>query len=198
MSELAYLLTRLPRLYPDSHQRPVGVAEFLGLIGNQQHRNWCAAVLDWLRIANQEARSLQLPLPFPDAGELPPDPEASTNPWRGYYARLNLLGAPPLLRRWAREDAASIVHRANYRGTEATLARRQTPRAEIASLIETQPATLLEAEQQDRRLLAFRFARLEQFLYGSTTDTPERLYAYAIRLLLLARLGVPLEEQHAP
>jgi hypothetical protein len=42
-----------------------------------------------------------------------------------------------------------------------------------------------------------RFVRLDQFLYGITTDAPERLYAYAIRLLLLARLGVPLEEQHA-
>ena len=197
MSELAYLLTRLPRLYPDSQLRPVGVAEFLGLIGDQYHRGWCAAVLDWLRIANQEARSLQLPLPFPDAGELPPDPEASTNPWRGYYRRLNQLGTPPLLRRWAREDAASIVHRANYRGTESTLIRRQTPRAEIAALIETTPASLLEAEQQDRRLLEFRFTRLDHFLYGSTTDAPERLYAYAIRLLLLARLGVPLEVQHA-
>jgi hypothetical protein len=197
MSELAYLLTRLPRLYPDSQLRPVGVAEFLGLIADQYHRAWCTAVLDWLRIANREARSLQLPLPFPDAGELPPDPEASMNPWRGYYGRLNRLGSPPLLRRWAREDAAGIVHRANYRGTESTLSRRQTPRAEVAALIETTPATLLEAQEQDRRLLAFRFVRLDQFLYGTTTDSPERLYAYAIRLLLLARLGVPLEVQHA-
>jgi hypothetical protein len=197
MSELAYLLARLPRLYPDSPSRPVGVAEFLGLIGDQQHRSWCAAVLDWLRIANREARSLQLPLPFPDAGEMLPDPEASMNPWRRYYGRLIRLGSPPLLRRWATEDAASIVHRASYRGAESTLVRRQTPRAEIAALIETTPATLLEAEQQDRRLLAFRFARLDQFLYASTSDTPEHLYAYAIRLLLLSRLGVPLEEQHA-
>jgi len=197
MSDLAYLLTRLPRLYPDCQQRPVGIAEFLGLIGDQQHRNWCAAVLDWLRIANQEARSLQLPLPFLDAGELPPDPEASMNPWRRYYGRLNRLGSPPLLRRWAREDAASIVHRANYRGTESTLVRRQTPRTEIATLIETTAASLAEAEEQDRRLLALRFVRLDQFLYGSTADAPERLYAYAIRLLLLTRLGVPLEVQHA-
>lgn len=197
MSELAYLLTRLPRLYPDSHLRPVGIAEFLGLIGDQQHRSWCAAVLEWLRIANQEARSLQLPLPFPDAGELPPDPEKPVNPWRGYYARLTRLGSPPLLQRWAREDAASIVHRANYRGTDPTLARRQTPRAEVASLIETTPASLQEAEQQDRRLLALRFARLDQFLYGCTSDAPERLYSYAIRLLLLTRLGVPLDEHHA-
>lgn len=75
--------------------------------------------------------------------------------------------------------------------------RRQTPRSEIASLIEMTPANLQESEQLDRRLLALRFARLDQFLYGSTTDAPERLYAYAIRLLLLARLGVPLEIQHA-
>ena len=193
MSDLAYLLARLPRLYPDSQLRPVGVAEFLGLIGDQQHRRWCAAVLEWLRIANREARALQLPLPFPDAGELPPDPEAPLNPWHGYYRNLNQLDTPPLLRRWAREDAASIVHRASYRGTESTLVRRQTPRTEIATLIETTPATLEEAEQTDRRLLALRFARLDQFLYGSTDAAPERLYAYAIRLLLLARLGVPLE-----
>lgn len=197
MSDLAYLLARLPRLYPDCQQRPVGIAEFLGLIGDQQHRFWCAAVLDWLRIANQEARSLQLPLPFPDAGELSPDPDAVMNPWRRYYGRLNRLGSPPLLRRWAREDAASIVHRANYRGTESTLIRRQTPRTEIATLIESPAVSLEEAEQQDRRLLALRFVRLDQFLYGITTDSPERLYAYAIRLLLLARLGVPLEVQHA-
>ena len=197
MSDLAYLLARLPRLYPDCQQRPVGIAEFLGLIGDQQHRFWCAAVLDWLRIANQEARSLQLPLPFPDAGELSADPDAAMNPWRRYYGRLNRLGSPSLLRRWAREDAASIVHRANYRGTESTLIRRQTPRTEIATLIESPAASLEEAEQQDRRLLALRFVRLDQFLYGITTDAPERLYAYAIRLLLLARLGVPLEVQHA-
>lgn len=119
------------------------------------------------------------------------------NPWHAYYRHLSQLGTPPLLHRWAREDAASIVHRASYRGTESTLVRRQTPRTEIASLIETTPTTPEEAEQQDRRLLALRFARLDQFLYGSTTDAPERLYAYAVRLLLLARLGVPLEVQHA-
>jgi hypothetical protein len=197
MSELGYLLARLPALYPDSQLRPVGVGEFLGLIGNQLHRHWCATVLEWLRIANREARSLQLPLPFPDAGELPPDADASMNPWHGYYRHLSELGTPPLLRRWAREDAASIVHRAIYRGTESTLVRNQTPRSEIASIIETTPATPQEAEQQDRRLLALRFARLDQFLYGSTADAPERLYAYSIRLLLLARLGVPLEAQHA-
>ena len=72
MADLAYLLARLPTLYPDSQLRPVGVAEFLGMIADPQHRHWCAAVLDWLRIANQEARALQLPLPFPDAGEPPP------------------------------------------------------------------------------------------------------------------------------
>ena len=197
MSDLAYLLARLPRLYPDCQYRPVGIAEYLGLIGEQQHRSWCIAVLDWLRIAYREARSLQLPLPFPDAGELAPDPDASMNPWRKYYDRLNRLGTPPILRRWAREDAASIAHRANYRGTESTLIRRQTPRAEIATLIETTTASLEEAEQQDRRLLALRFARLDQFLYGAAVDAPERLYAYAIRLLLLARLGVPLEVNHA-
>jgi hypothetical protein len=197
MADLAYLMARLPALYPDSRLRPVGVGEFLGLIGDQRHRHWCATVLEWLRIANREARSLQLPLPFPDAGELPPEPEASMNPWHGYYRQLGQLGTPPLLRRWAREDAASIVHRAIYRGTESTLVRHQTPRSEIASLIETTPATLEEAEQQDRGLLALRFARLDQFLYGSTSDAPERLYAYAIRLLLLARLGVPLEVKHA-
>lgn len=197
MSELGYLLARLPTLYPDSQVRPVGVGEFLGLIGDHQHRHWCAAVLEWLCIANREARSLQLPLPYPDAGELPPDPGASMNPWHGYYRHLSQLSTPPLLRRWAREDAASIAHRAIYRGTESTLVRRQTPRSEIASLIETTPATPEEAAQQDQRLLALRFARLDQFLYGSTADAPERLYAYAIRLLLLARLGVPLEAQHA-
>jgi hypothetical protein len=197
MSELAYLLARLPRLYPDCQQRPVGVAEFLGLIGDQQHRGWCAAVLDWLQIANREARSLQLPLPFPDAGELPTEAEAPMNPWRSYYRRLNRLGSPPLLRRWAREDAAGIVHRANYRGTESTLVRRQTPRTEVATLIETTPATLEEAAEQDRSLLALRFLRLDQFLYGSAADAPDRLYAYAIRLLLLVRLGVPLEVEHA-
>ncbi len=197
MPDLAYLLARLPRLYPDCQQRPVGIAEFLGLIGDPQHRGWCAAVLDWLRIANREAHSLQLPLPFPDAGELPPDTDASINPWRNYYSRLDRLGSPPLLRRWAREDAASIVHRANYRGAESTLLRRQTPRAEIATLIEASPASLEKAEEQDRRLLDFRFVRLDQFLYDATEDAPERLYAYAIRLLLLTRLGVPLEVAHA-
>ena len=197
MPDLGYLLARLPTLHPDSALRPVGVGEFLGLIGDQQLRHWCGAVLEWLRIANCEARSLQLPLPFPDAGESPPDPAASMNPWHGYYRRLGQLGTPLLLRRWAREDAASIVHRALYRGTESTLVRHQTPRSEIASLIETSPATPQEAEQQDRRLLALRFARLDQFLYGNTADAPERLYAYAIRLLLLARLGVPLEARHA-
>lgn len=197
MADLAYLLARLPTLYPDSQLRPVGVAEFLGMIADPQHRHWCAAVLDWLRIANQEARALQLPLPFPDAGEPPPAAESPMNPWHDYYRQLNQLDTPPLLRRWAREDAASIVHRANYRGSESTLARRQTPRAEIATLIETTPATLEEAQEQDRRLLALRFVRLDQFLYGSTSDAPQRLYAYAIRLLLLARLGVPLEAQHA-
>jgi hypothetical protein len=47
MSDLAYLLARLPRLYADCQQRPVGIAEFLGLIGDQQHRDWCAAILEW-------------------------------------------------------------------------------------------------------------------------------------------------------
>jgi hypothetical protein len=197
MSELAYLLSRLPTLYPDSRVRPLGVAEFLELIGDQQHRRWCAAVLEWLRIANAEAHALQLPLPFPDAGESPHDPDAPANWWHGYYRQLNQLGTPPIVRRWAREDAASIVHRANYRGVESTLIRRQTPRTEIATIIETTPATLEEADQQDRRLLALRFVRLDQFLYGSTPDAPERLYAYAIRLLLLARLGVPLEVHNA-
>ena len=197
MSELGYLLGRLPRLYADSQIRPVGVTEFLGMISNWQHRGWCAAVLDWLLIANGEARALQLPLPFPDAGELAPDPDASMNPWRGYYRRLNRLGSPPIIRRWAREDAASIVHRAKFRGTESTLTPHQIPRTEVAALIETTPATLEQAEQTDRRLLHLRFVRLDQFLYGSDTDSPERLYAYAIRLLLMARLGIPLEAQHA-
>jgi hypothetical protein len=173
------------------------VGEFLGMIIDQEQRAWCAAVLDWLHIANQEARSLQLPQPFPDAGESPAATEAPLNPWRAYYRRLDRLGSPPLVRRWAREDAASIVHRANYRGAESSLARRQTPRAEVATLIETSPATLKEAEEQDRRLLALRFLRLDQFLYGCTADSPDRLYAYAIRLLLLVRLGVPLEVKRA-
>ena len=197
MSDLAYLMARLPRLYPDALVRPVGIAEFLGMIGDPHLRGWCTAVLDWLRIANREARSLQLPLPFPDAGELPPDPEASMTPWHAYYRYLNRLETPPLVRRWAREDAASIVHRANYRGTESTLVRRQTPRAEIATLIETSSTTLEEAEEQDRHLLALRYARLDQFMFGHAGDAPERLYAYAIRLLLLTRLGVPLEVQDA-
>lgn len=197
MSDLAYLLGRLPRLYADSQVRPVGVTEFLGMVSNFEHRTWCTAVLDWLRIANGEARALQLPLPFADAGELAPDPEASTNPWRGYYRRLNRLGVPAIIRRWAREDAASIVHRAKFRGTESTLTPRQIPRTEVATLIETTPASLEEAEQIDLRLLDLRFVRLDQFLYSSGTDSPERLYAYAIRLLLMARLGIPLEAQHA-
>ena len=197
MSDLAYLMARLPRLYADSQLRPVAVTDFLAMIGDFEHRFWCAAVLDWLRIANGEARTLQLPLPFADAGELAPDPDASMNPWRGYYRRLNRLGSPPIIRRWAREDAASIVHRAKFRGTESTLTRRQTPRTEVATLIETTPASLEDAEDIDRRLLDLRFVRLDQFLYGSDTDSPERLYAYAIRLLLMARLGIPMEAQHA-
>lgn len=197
MPDLAYLLARLPTLYPDSRVRPVGVTEFLGMISDPLHRHWCAAVLEWLRIANGEARALQLPPPFPDAGEPAAASESPVSPWHSYYRELNRLDTPPLLRRWSREDAASIVHRANYRGSESTLVRRQTPRAEIATLIETTPASLEEAQQQDRRLLALRFVRLDQFLYGDAADAPERLYAYAIRLLLLARLGVPLEAQHA-
>ena len=197
MSDLSYLLARLPRLYPDCVHRPLAVYEFLGLIPNQQHRSWCEAVLDWLRIANQEARSLQLPLPYPDAGELRPGPDVSVNPWRVYYGRLTQLGSPPLLQRWAREDAASIVHRANYRGAESTLVRRQTPRPEVATLIETTAATLEQAREQDRALLALRFARLDQFLYANTADASERLYGYAIRLLLLTRLGLPLEAADA-
>ena len=197
MSDLAYLLARLPRLHPDCEHRPLAVAEFLGLITDQPHRSWCAAVLDWLRIANREARSLQLPLPYPDADELPPEPDAAVNPWRNYYGRLTRLGSPPLLQRWAREDEASIVHRANYRGAESTLARRQTPRSEIATLIETTATAMEQAREQDGSLLALRFARLDQFLYGNTADAPERLYAYAIRLLLLTRLGLPLEAAHA-
>jgi len=193
MSDLAYLMARLPKLYPDSEYRPLAVTEFLGLITDQQHRSWCGAVLDWLRIANREARALQLPLPYPDAGELPPEPDTPTNPWQNYYGRLTRLGSPPLLQRWAREDAASIVHRANFRGAESTLVRRQTPRSEIATLIETTTPTLAQAREQDRTLLALRFARLDQFLYANTVDAPERLYAYAIRLLLLTRLGLPLE-----
>lgn len=197
MSDLAYLLARLPRLYPDSAARPVGVAEFLGMIGDQTHRQWCAYVLDWLLLANSEALALQLPLPFADAGEAIPDLDSTINPWRAYYRRLNLLDTPPLIRRWAREDAAGIVHRASYRGTETTLVRRQTPRSEIGTLIETTPASLQDAERTDRQLLALRFARLDQFLYASASDAPDHLYSYAIRLLLLARLGVPLEEQYA-
>ena len=54
-----------------------------------------------------------------------------------------------------------------------------------------------EAEEQDRSLLALRYARLDQFMFGHAGDAPERLYAYAIRLLLLTRLGVPLEVQDA-
>ena len=197
MSELGYLMARLPRLYPDCEHRPLAVYEFLGLIPDQQHRSWCGAVLDWLGIANQEARSLQLPLPYPDAGDLPPGPDGSVNPWHNYYSRLTRLGSPPLLQRWAREDQASIVHRANYRGAESTLVRRQTPRPEIATLIETTITTLEQARAQDRNLLALRFARLDQFLYANTADAPERLYGYAIRLLLLTRLGLPLEAARA-
>lgn len=197
MSDLAYLLARLPRLYPDAQARPVGIAEFLDMIAEPQLRYWCTAVLAWLQIANREARTLQLPLPFPDAGELPQEPDVAMNPWHVYYRHLNRMETPPLIRRWAREDAASIVHRANYRGTESTLVRRQTPRAEIATMIETSPATLEEADEQDRRLLALRYVRLDQFLYGHTANAPERLYAYAIRLLLLTRLGAPLEVTHA-
>jgi hypothetical protein len=197
MSDLAYLLVRLPRLYPDSVARPVGIAEFLGMIGDQYHRLWCANVLDWLLLANREARSLQLPLPFPDAGEAAPELDSTINPWRAYYRRLDRLGSPALIRRWAREDAAGIVHRASFRGAETTLVRRQTPRSEIGVLIETRPASLQDAERLDRHLLALRFARLDQFLYPCSGDAPEHLYAYAIRLLLLARLGAPLEGQYA-
>ena len=71
------------------------------------------------------------------------------------------------------------------------------PMGRAIAHFEALEASLEEAEQQDRRLLALRFARLDQFLYGAAVDAPERLYAYAIRLLLLARLGVPLEVNHA-
>lgn len=197
MADLAYLMARLPPLAATDKARPLGAAEFLSLLNEQHHRRWCGAVLAWLGLANREAASLQLPLPFPDAEELTDVADGKTDPWIGYYQVLTDLTAPELIRAWAREDQTVIAYRARWRGTESVLYRRSVPCNDLAALVESQPASLPEAVAQDRRVIGFEFSRLGQALFGVAPDSPLRLYAYAIRLLLQARAGIGVEVPHA-
>jgi hypothetical protein len=197
VADLAYLLARLPPLSPRDETRPLGADEFLALLNDPHYRGWCSAILAWLALANREASQLQLPPPFPDADEWPESGGSPGDSWVEYFNVLTHLGAPDLIRTWAREDQTLIAYRSRCRGTESSLYRRTVPRADLAALVESQPTSLDAARALDRRILRFEFSRLDQYLLGEAPDSVLRLYAYAIRLLLLARAGITVEVAHA-
>lgn len=195
MSNVGYLLARLPRLYPDTPARPMGARRFLALLGDRNLQHVCASVLDWLATANWEAQSLHLPLPFADAGVATAGGQAPMAVWRNYYQRLARLDTPVLVRRWAAEDRAMITRRATDRGGSIELKARGAIANELAQSAGTRKLTA--ALQEDRQTLATVFARIDQHLYGCDNFADDHIYAYAIRLLMLARIGVPEEVSHA-
>ena len=187
-----YLLARLPTLYADALRRPCTVDGFLRLVREADTRRWCAALLAWLGIANAEAQHLGLPLPYPDAPVAEGVEAPGSAAWRAYYRRLQTLDAPPLLRAWAAEDAAVIAQRARLAGADAGLEAGPV-RAETHALLAAAASAPFEAAAAgDRQYLDAVFRRLDQRVAAVAPDAAVRVYAYAIRLLLLARLGIPL------
>jgi hypothetical protein len=193
----AYLLARLPPLYPDTTQRPCSVDEFLSLVLDPAARRWCADLLAWLALANAEAQGLGLPLPYPDAPVAEPTGTSGSPAWRAYYRRLLSIDAPPLLRVWAAEDAAAVAQRARLGGTDAGLELAPV-RAELHPLLASADTAPLDAAAAvDRQYLDYVFRRLEQHVAAAAPDAEVRVFAYAIRLLLLTRIGTPLEYHDA-
>jgi len=196
MTSVDYLLARLPPLAPDLVELPIGPEEFSDLILDGDVRFWASGVLDWLRIANWCSDQRDLPLPFPDARKEPSSP-VGLDPWREYYDRHSAIHAPDLVRAWAREDAALVSARARLAGRDLALQVRHTLEPRMQVLVSGAVGSIGAAADQDARLTRLGFQWLDERVFCRGRDSDDLIYAYAMKLLLLARVGRRIEASDA-
>jgi hypothetical protein len=196
MTSVDYLLARLPPLDPDLVALPIGPEEFSDLILDGDIRFWASGVLDWLRIANWCSNHRNLPVPFPYVKSEPSSP-VGLHPWREYYDRHSAIHAPDLVRAWAREDAALVSARARVGGRDLALQVRHTLEPRMQILVSGAAGTIEAAAAQDAKLTRLSFQWLNERVFCRARDSEDLIYVYAIKLLLLARVGRRIEASDA-
>lgn len=196
MANIGYLLGRLPPLTRDAARLPIGPEEFSDLILEKRLAVWAAGVLDWLRIANWHSVRRKRPPPYPDASSTPmlawPD-EA----WAAYYGFFSAISAPALLREWTLEDGVAMSARAAAGGRAMGLPAGRSLNRRLEGLIQPATTSLANAAARDARIMQFCFDWLDERVFSAGPDSAERIYAYAIKLLLLARGGARCEHSDA-
>ncbi len=196
MAQTGYLLRRLPPLFPELGSLPIGPETFHDLLLDGDLTYWAGGVLDWLRIANRQHVRRNLPPPYPDARSQP-RMAWSDDAWAAYYDRYTAISAPALLRGWMLEDSALANARATANGRAPLLTARVPVDRRLEGLIHADAAAPVEAAQRDRATAAFHFHWLDEHTFTAGPEAPERLYAYAVKLLVLLRNGLRLERDEA-
>ena len=194
MSDNGYLIARLPSIsLTDTHLKE-GPEDFLVLIKDSSVDVdiWCTRIIDWLRIANWQCEQDKLPLPFKDCGTKPVTTTES-NPWLAYFETLvSSDNAPKLIAEWARLDAALLVYRSE---TPFAFSFDVALPNEFRPVCEGQIQTIEEAKMVDYVLAEKFFAYLDAYQYELGTYDNEQIYMYAIKLLILTRLGIGVRNE---
>ncbi len=196
MTQIGYLLRRLPPLFPELAAVPIGPEAFHDLLLDGELEYWAGGVLDWLRIANRQHVARNLPPPYPDARSEPrtawPD-----DAWAAYYDRYTAITAPAILRGWMLEDIAATNARATVNGRAPLMATALPVDQRLDGLLQADAASPGEAARRDAATATFHFHWLDEHTFTAGPEAPERIHVYAVKLLVLLRNGLRLERDEA-
>ena len=192
MAEIGYLLGRLPPITAEDAYLVIDPEEFAGLILDQRIRFWASGVLDWLRIANWQSVQRKLPAPFPDVAATP-ELTWSGDPWAAYFARFASISAPAVVRDWTMQDMALIAARAASGGRTLGFVRGGQLSPRVENLLAAPAVALAPATARDVKLLNAGFDWLDDRMFCTDPDSADRVYVYALKLMLLVRHGRRLE-----